>query len=431
MRRESKETNSKDKNSIMKTVLFYLSLVPYGVFFVWGVIRFFMEGVKRGNWDLYEFIQPLADLWPDIIMNPFGIAACVFALGYPIYYFLDKTGKRKKLQGDDKAEGKAEKSFVLYIVSFIPYLFLVWSVIFGIDFGFFYSATYYGFEALVIALAVGSLIPVYPIVLIFQIVYTVKRHKRLSKKSKRLVKGIVITLLTLLLIPSLIYWATKKHEVKKIDEADRIVIERYLKETYGEQHYQEMEILEKDYVSTLYYIRTPLLNGDLFSVQLDESRTKIIIDDFEESFIREKQLSERMSKRLAKEYGLPATIELNVKVKSITPDVKNYDESFVTDSLLDDCEYDISSIEIHTESLEKAAVTQLLSEFYASYSELLEEHYSGERVVFQLQTAGAGFFRVDMVKPSPDKNYLTIIFWSLDNEEIYIDLSDEENRNEE
>lgn len=33
------ETNEKDKKSTVKKILFYFSLVPYGVFIVWGVIN--------------------------------------------------------------------------------------------------------------------------------------------------------------------------------------------------------------------------------------------------------------------------------------------------------------------------------------------------------------------------------------------------------
>lgn len=201
-------TNANDKKSVVKKVLFYLSLVPYAVFFVWGVIQFVLDGRETGYWDAFELIQPLADFWFDTViveLNPLGIALCLFSLGYLMYYFFDKAGSKKKGKADDESEEKPGKSFILYLVSFVPYLYLVWSVIFGIDFGFFDSFMYYGFEAFVIALALGSILAVYPIVLIFQIVYTVKKHRSFSEKNKRLVKGIVIALAALIVIPSLLY----------------------------------------------------------------------------------------------------------------------------------------------------------------------------------------------------------------------------------
>lgn len=276
-----------------------------------------------------------------------------------------------------------------------------------------------------IALALGSIIAVYPVVLIFQIVYTVKKYRSFSRKNKRLVKEIVISLATLILIPSLLYLVAEKREIKKTAEADRVVIEKYLKETYGERNFAEMEIWEKDYISVLYSVRTPLLKESLLSLELDGSHSRVIKDDFEESFIAEQRLKEKLGRRLAKEYGLPETVELNTKIHSIHLDVKEYDEDFDVDSLLDDCEYEISSIAIKTGSVEKNAVTKTISDFYANYAEILENHYPGNRVVFQLQTAEESFFRVDMLKPTPEKNYLTIIFWSLDNEKVYVDLSDE------
>ncbi len=421
------ETNAKDKKSMIKKILFYLSLVSYGVFLVWGVINHILDGRETGYWDAFELIQPLADFWFDTVivsLNPFAIALCLFSLGYPMYYFLDKVGGKKKDKEEDVSEGKAGKSFILYLVSFVPYLYLVWSVIFGIDFGFFYSSMYYGFEAFVIALALGSIIAVYPIVLIFQIVYTIKKHRSFSRKNKRLVKGIVISLAVLILVPSLLYWIAEKREIKKTAEADRVVIEKYLRETYGERHFAEMRIGEKDYVSVYYGVSTPLLKESLLALELDGSHSRVIKDDFEESFIAENRLDEKLGNRLAKEYGLPEKVELNLKIHSINLDVKEYDEDFDVESLLDDCEYEIKSIVIRTGSVEKRAVTKTISDFYSNYSALLDNHYSGERVVFQLQMAEESFFRVDVLKPTSEKNYLTIIFWSLDNEEVYVELSD-------
>ncbi|MBQ8549296.1 MAG: hypothetical protein IJ427_12425 [Lachnospiraceae bacterium] len=207
------ETNANDKKSVVKKVLFYLSLVPYVVFLVWGVVNHILDGRETGYWDAFELIQPLADFWFDTViveLNPLGIVLCLFSLGYPMYYFLDKAGSKKKDKTEDASEGKVGKSFILYLVSFVPYLYLVWSVIFGIDFGFFDSFMYYGFEAFVIALGLGSILGIYPIVLIFQIVYTVKKHRSFSRKNKRLVKGIVISLAALILIPSLLYWMAEK-----------------------------------------------------------------------------------------------------------------------------------------------------------------------------------------------------------------------------
>lgn len=421
------ETNTNDKKSTVKKFLLCLSLVPYGVFLVWGVIHFILDSRETGYWDAFELIQPLADFWLDTVIldvNPLGIALCLFSLGYPMYYFLDKVGSKKKGKTDDESGDKVGKSFILYLVSFVPYLYLVWSVIFGIDFGFFYSSMHYGFEAFVIALALGSVIAVYPIVLIFQIVYTVKKHRSFSEKNKRLLKGIVISLAALILIPSLIYLVAEKREVKRTTEADRVVIEKYLKETYGERHFAEMRIGEKDYVSVYYSVSTPLLKESLLSLELDESHTRVIKDDFKVRLITEKRLGEKLADRLAKEYGLTETVDLAIKIHGIDLDVKEYDEALDEERLLDECEYEIKSVAIRTGSVEKNAVTKTITDFYANYSELLNNHYPGERVVFQMQSVQEDYFRVDVLRPTQEKNYLTIIFWSLDNEEVHVDLSD-------
>ena len=119
---------------------------------------------------------------------------------------MDNKNSNEKNFASAGRSGKAAAKkifFVLYITSFIPYLFLVYSCIFGIEFGFFSNvSTYYGFEALLIAGIAGCLIPVYPISLLYQIIYTAIRYKHFSAKFKKLIICILVSLAALIIIPS-------------------------------------------------------------------------------------------------------------------------------------------------------------------------------------------------------------------------------------
>ena len=126
---------------------------------------------------------------------------------------------------------KPNKLFVLYMISFIPYLYLIYSCIFGIQFGFFFNtSTYYGFEAIILALLSGSIIPIYPIVGIFQIIFTIKKYKMFSNFQKRFLKSMITILLLLLLIPSILYLISTKVSSNTIYSQDKVIIENYLKE---------------------------------------------------------------------------------------------------------------------------------------------------------------------------------------------------------
>lgn len=191
-----------------KKILFIISLVPYVVFGVWGMINCVICSVDRRYLDLYALIEPVADFWVDTIidLNPFFIALLLFAIAYPIYYLLDIGGKRKRFPEKMSNKLKIDKLFVLYLVSYIPYLYIVWCTIFGVEFGFFYnSSIYYGFGAMALAFMIGSVIAVYPICIIFQLVFTLKKYKVFSEGQKKLIKILWIVLLLLLLVPSLLY----------------------------------------------------------------------------------------------------------------------------------------------------------------------------------------------------------------------------------
>lgn len=191
-----------------KKILFMIALIPYAVFGVWGLINCVICSVDKKCLDLYAFIEPVADFWVDTIidLNPFFMAVIIFAIGYPIYYLLDIAAKSKGTVIKAPGKDKVDILFLLYLFSFIPYLYLVWSGIFGIEFGFFYSSsTYYGFRAIALSFMMGSIIAVYPICMIFQLIYTLKRYTSFSERQKKLIKILWSALILLLLVPSLLY----------------------------------------------------------------------------------------------------------------------------------------------------------------------------------------------------------------------------------
>ncbi len=193
----------------IKKILLFLSILPYLILLVMGIFNLCQDIVETGHLDLYCLVEPLANFWFEIIidLNIFYIFLIIFCIVYPIYYLLDKPSKKKdkELKVPPKIK-KNDKLFVLYMISLLPYLLLIYFSIFGIEISFFDDTTiYYGFEAILIVLLVGSIIPIYPIILIYQIIFTIKKHKFFSNIQKKIVLRTIIILLLLLIIPSIIY----------------------------------------------------------------------------------------------------------------------------------------------------------------------------------------------------------------------------------
>ena len=195
------------KNINRKKLLFFISLLPYAIFAALGILNCIYSTIVHKYLDLYALIEPAVNFWLEVIVyfNILSIFLIAFCVGYPAFYLLDQSEK-KKVQGMDNYKKTVNISFILYILSFIPYLVLIHSCIFGVDFGFWNNiSTYYGFEALFIAVVGGCLIPIYPVILIFQIIYTIKKYKTFTPKSKIIMKCMVAVLAALLIVPAIIY----------------------------------------------------------------------------------------------------------------------------------------------------------------------------------------------------------------------------------
>ena len=133
-----------------------------------------------------------------------------------IYIFIKNKLKNEnenepldRLYKDDENNNKISESFIWYIISFIPYFILILTCLSGIGFGFSAAggtSTVHGMEALILGIMAFSIgIPIFPILLIFQIIYSLKKYKTFTKKQKNITKVIIFLLITLLLILFLIY----------------------------------------------------------------------------------------------------------------------------------------------------------------------------------------------------------------------------------
>lgn len=193
------------KSTKIKDILFYLSCIPYIIFLFLGFVRCITNTVEYKFLDLYGFVEPI-----EIFIFSVGLIS-ILILGIPfcyiVYYVIDKYNNEKNI--DNKKINKGNIMLVIYFLSFIPYLYLVYSCIFGIEFGLMGSSyTYYGFDAIVIAFMYGCVILVYPIIIIFQIIYTIKNYKLFSNNLKNTVKiiiGLLISSIVVLSFLSSIY----------------------------------------------------------------------------------------------------------------------------------------------------------------------------------------------------------------------------------
>ena len=191
---------SKEK---IKKIIFYIVLTPIIVLMTIGFINSIIGIFKHNHWDLYTVIEPILNVWfNDVIGGSIiiGILA-VFVVGYLAYYFIDRFKERNYLKKKQK-----DIPFILYGLTFITYFTLPVTAIKGVSLNFFGTVTMtYGFEAIIVTLIICSIIPIFPISIIYQIIYLIKNYKTLSTIKKKIVIYSWIILLLSSIIPCLIY----------------------------------------------------------------------------------------------------------------------------------------------------------------------------------------------------------------------------------
>lgn len=180
-------------------VVFLISLIPYIllVFKLLGVAIFgygYNLGdtaygiVAIGEWFNYFF----SEYWVVFKIKPLHILF-ICCLIYQIIYFIKlRHISNKKHESKDQIK-KYDKTKIIFILSFIPYivliLFTIYSAIFGFRYSFFTTSTVvYGIEAIkaiMLFYGVGfCIIPVFPTCIVYQIIYLVLNKKRKKNVEK-------------------------------------------------------------------------------------------------------------------------------------------------------------------------------------------------------------------------------------------------------
>ncbi len=390
----------------IKKGLFLISLIPLlGI-----IIGFITSIIEYGFLDSGEFVSPIS------LENWFIIFNLSFlCFGYPIYYLSEKFSIKKN-----------DKLYYIYLFSFLPYLFLIYPSIVGIDFfgSLFHSSTYYGFHAILISLIICSISPIYLPILIFQIIYTIKKYKFFTIIQKQKIKIILISIISLLILSSILSPLLYKNNLNIIYKKDKPVIEKYLKDYFGNEHYMAMKIQILKYYSNNYEITTPLLTSG-FVISIDPFRNAIVHNTFSETFIKEKNLKNKLDAYLDNQFELPNNIKINNIINNIN--IKEYKTNDNIEDLLNTCDYNIDSFYLYYDYFNKDQVITTIKDFYLIYNDNLKQYYINDCLNFSviLNSTNDIIGSIQVLKLSNTLNTLHLIAegQSIGNFEEYITLN--------
>ncbi len=260
---------------------------------------------------------------------------------------------------------RAKIWFGIFLISFLPYLYIVWVSIVGMEFSWFFSTEYLlGAEAVCVALFFGCVIPVYPIVLIFQIIYIFLNRRKLTKVQKK----IMISAYTFVI--SVTALACAGHAIKEYVtirvnyKKDQVAIEEYFRENYGDAFADGMYIEMPKQDTYIYSVSTPLMKSKT-SVWLHEETREVTLCGLEGDYMKEVNLDGMMGKHLSKQWGMPENMQLNVKVEDI--DLRMCEADELPHALLDTCEYWIDGWTMECSSYEEEQVVEKIEDFLKEY----------------------------------------------------------------
>lgn len=273
--------------------------------------------------------------------------------------------------------------FGIFLFSFLPYLYLTYVSIFGIEFSWFYSTEmHYGYEAVLIALFFGCVIPVYPVVLLFQCIYGFVNRKKLTKKQKQVTGVIIAFLIGVTFLGCIGHIIREKVTIQINYKKDKVVIEKYLRENLGEELSADMEIYIPEEITHIYSVGTPLLEYP-FSVWLHEETREVFLCGFEGDYIKELQLDEKMGEYLSKQWGLPKYAGLNVIVDDI--DVKDYGKEELPQALLSTCDYWIEGMTMNHDSYKEEMVVSEITNFLLQWEKIGNDRNANDYFKFYVR----------------------------------------------
>lgn len=172
-------------------------------------------------------------------------------------------------------------TWVLFLVSFVPYLLLVQASFFGTNMGINISGTMYGLSAVFFVCFVYTFfIPIFDVCFLYQLIYAFTRLRQESQKRKRIAVILAVGTILLSLIPACIHEVVLRVNAHQEINEELPAIEAYLKEHYSQEFVDTCRIKTDTYGEHIWVDvdRKFLGNQNYFNISRDLDGT--YFDDF-------------------------------------------------------------------------------------------------------------------------------------------------------
>ena len=253
----------------------------------------------------------------------------------------------------------------------------------------------YGWEAVLNALLWGTIIPVYPVCLIYEVIFTLTYIRKRGRALKIIAVVAAASVLLGIIVPCVTF-EFKKRELIADSEP---LIREYLDGKYGSGFSDNISISISEYDDQRFDISTPVLpDGATFELKLADE----YFDDYDDlvnAFIsRNAGFSDDFNDYLEERYSLPDNMEIDARIDSLDLSDFVYGDDYT--DLFDTAEYRIASIKVTCDSIDDDSLMELLNQIDADYIPAFDGHMFDYLMVY-VYTENTREYLVQITPRSP------------------------------
>lgn len=296
---------------------------------------------------------------------------------------------------------------VLFYISFLPYLLLIWSAVMGTD-TFFggdsFNRIEYGFRAVAyMGLLLSVMIPVIPCCLLYQILFGSLYISRSSRDIKRPALIYSVIFASLILIPCLVY--SGREYVFYLKSAPEI--RAVLSGKYGESVGNDCKIRLRDMTDEEFDVYSPVLSkGQAITVSRDRDGGFDDHSNLIRAIANENEgFDEALNSYLDEKYGLPANMHIDARCTSLDLSDFTYGDDYSV--LIPAAEYMVDRLYIEVEDPSQEMLEKILTDIWNEQCPKFRD-YLGDSLVIIVSADGQAIANMQITMPIPANHNLPV-----------------------
>lgn len=258
-------------------------------------------------------------------------------------------------------------TWVLFLLSFVPYLLLVKAALFGADVGLFNSYIAYGFEAVYVLLCYFTIIPIFPVCLIYEIIYVLVGFCKFNRVRRMVIIVIPVTIVLLIVAPCTIYSIVSSNKDKNYFNECEEEIWSYLRDNYSGEIIEKGELTLLNRQEGRFWLRLDKAlfdNINYITVNIDKDGN--ITDDFAENFsganTYNKNIRDKFNEYVDELYKVDANTDLQAYILKI--DMKDFSYQGDLREFFTKCDYIVTSVYFNVDKYNQQAIISKIKDFH-------------------------------------------------------------------